>query len=79
MRVPTKLLRCEWPPNDGVQPGDPQFDALFDSIRDEGIREPLTIRLDWLVIDGAHRLNAARLLGIEYVEVRIWTGIEFVS
>jgi len=79
VKVPTRLLRCEWPPNDGVMPGDPHFDALFNSIRDEGIREPLTINLGWRVIDGARRLNAARILGIESVEVRVWTETEFVS
>lgn len=79
MQVATKLLRCEWPPNDGVLPGDPQFDALLDSVQAEGIREPLTIKLNWHVIDGAHRLSVARFLGIESVPVRIWTGMEFVS
>jgi ParB-like chromosome segregation protein Spo0J len=79
MRVPVRLLRSDWPPNDGLQPGDPRFDAMVESVRTEGIREPLTIRWDWLVIDGAHRLNAARLLGIEAVEVRVWTGTEFVA
>lgn len=79
MNVPTKLLRCEWPPNDGVLPGNPQFDELFASIQKEGIKEPLNIKLDWHVIDGAHRLSAARILGIEYVPVRIWTGVEFVE
>jgi len=79
MKVPTKLLRCEWPPNDGVLPGDPYFDELLADIRENGIREPMKIRLDWRVIDGAHRLSAARLLGIEYVEVRVWTETEFVQ
>jgi len=44
---------------------------MLQSIRDQGIREPLTINLNWLVIDGTHRLAAARLLGIESVEVRV--------
>jgi hypothetical protein len=79
MRVPTSLLRCEWPPNDGVKPGHPHFDAIFYSIQKEGILEPITIDLEWFVIDGAHRLSAARILGIEYVEVRVWTGKEFVQ
>ena len=60
-------------------PGDPRFDAILASIRDEGIREPLTINLGWLVLDGQHRLAAARLLGIESVEVRVWTGTEYVA
>jgi ParB-like chromosome segregation protein Spo0J len=76
--VPARLLRCDWPPNDGVKPGDPQFDALFASIKEEGVKVPLVIRIDWLVIDGAHRLNAARLLGIDWLPVRFWTGVEMV-
>ena len=79
MRVPVRLLRCKWPPNDGVLPGDPKFDEIFSSIKDEGIKEPLTINLKWYVIDGCHRLSAARILGIESVNVRIWTGTEMVE
>ena len=80
LMLPTKLLRCEWPPNPGVMPGDPQTDALLAAIQEDGrIKEPLTINLGWFVIDGAHRLSIARILGIERVPVRIWTGVEFVS
>jgi len=61
-------------------PGDPQFDALLESIRAEGrILVPLTLTLGLSVIDGNHRLSAARLLGITHVPVRFWTGVEFVS
>ncbi len=76
--VPTRLLRTEWPPNDGVLPGDPYFDGLLADIRANGIREPLNIRLDWSVIDGCHRLSAAKVLGIETIPVRIWTGSDWV-
>lgn len=76
--VPTCLLRLEWPPNDGLKPGDAQFDAMLNSVRREGIHEPLTIKRDWSLIDGAHRLCAARLLGLEWVPVRVWTGVEFI-
>lgn len=77
VRVPTKLLWTEWPLVAGSEPGY-SFDALVASIRTEGIREPLTIKRDWSVIDGAHRLRAARLLGIDTVPVRIWTGVEWL-
>jgi ParB-like chromosome segregation protein Spo0J len=77
--LPTAIIRTEWPPNDGVMPGDPQMDALLESIRVEGIRVPLTLNLGLFVIDGNHRLSAARLLGITHVPVRFWTGVEFVS
>jgi ParB-like chromosome segregation protein Spo0J len=79
MRVPTKLIRCEWPPNSGVMPGDKQFDELFESVKREGIQQPLTIKLDWTLIDGNHRLSVARHLGITHVEVRVWTGTEFLQ
>ena len=79
MKVTTKLIRCEWPPSPGVMPGDRQFDDLLESIKTIGIKEPITIKLDWFIIDGNHRLYAARLLGIEIIEVRIWTGTEFVQ
>ena len=78
--LPTRVIRTEWPPNDGVMPGDPQFDALLESIRAEKrVLVPLTLKLDLSVIDGCHRLSAARLLGITHVPVRFWTGVEFVS
>lgn len=79
MRIPTKLIRSQWPPNDGLMPGDKHFDDVLESIEAEGIREPLTMTLSWELIDGNHRLWAARLLGIETVEVRVWTGVEFVQ
>jgi len=76
--MPPHLLRCQWPPNAGVMPGDSRFDAILASIREYGIRKPLVINLEWFVIDGNHRLAAARLLGLTRVPVRIWTGVEFV-
>lgn len=79
MRVPVKLIRTEWPPNDGLLSGNQRFDDLLADIELNGILEPLTIRADWIVIDGTHRLSAARLLGIEHVDVRVWTGTEFVE
>ena len=78
MMVPTRLLRTEWPPDDGVQSGNARFDDILDSMLRDGIREPLTINLNWLVIDGHHRLSAARQLGLEWVPVRVWTGVEFL-
>lgn len=78
--LPTQVIRTEWPPNDGVMPGDPQFDALLESIRIEGrVLVPLTLNLGLYVIDGNHRLSAARHLGITHVPVRFWTGVEFIS
>lgn len=81
MKLPVKLIRTEWPPNEGLESGNDRFDAVYFSIKKNGMDDmfPLTIRLDWTVIDGCHRLAAARQLGIEYIEVRVWTGAEFVQ
>ena len=79
MILPVCLLRCEYPPNDGVMPGNPRFDSILESVQKDGIKEPLTINLSWNIIDGNHRLAAARLLGIERVKVRVWTGTEYVE
>lgn len=76
--MPVSLLRTLWPPDDGLAPGAPRFDAVLESVSREGIRDPLTINREWVVIDGHHRLAAARLLGIETVPVRVWTGSEFI-
>ena len=79
MKVPVRLLRCAWPPNEGVMPGNPRFDAMLESVKSDGIRDALTIDMEWFVIDGQHRLAAAKLLGIETVEVRVWTTTEIVE
>jgi ParB-like chromosome segregation protein Spo0J len=77
--VPVRLIQTKWPPNDGVRPGNERFDAVLASIKQIGILEPILIDLQWVVIDGHHRLYAARRLGIEYVSVKVWTGIEWVE
>ncbi|TDI96926.1 MAG: hypothetical protein E2O29_01450 [Deltaproteobacteria bacterium] len=79
MKVPVKLIKCEYPPNPGVLAGDKIFDELFESIKKQGILEPLTIHVNWFIIDGNHRLSVARYLGITHVEVKVWTGTEFVE
>jgi ParB-like chromosome segregation protein Spo0J len=78
MKIPTKLIRTEWPPMLTPGSGNTHFDEVFASIKQEGILNPLTINLNWFVLNGNHRLAAARLLGITEVEVEVWTGSEFV-
>ena len=78
MKIATKLIKTEWPANDGVMPGNRRFDALLKSIKKIGIKEPIKINTNWYVIDGNHRLSAARILGIEYMDVHVWTGVEWV-
>jgi ParB-like chromosome segregation protein Spo0J len=79
MKIPTQLLQTRWPPNPGLMPGDERFDSIFEDVRANGIREPIVMDMKWCVIDGHHRLEIARLLNIEYVEVKVWTGREFVQ
>lgn len=47
----------------------PRVHALADSIREDGIREPIVIGPDDRVWDGHHRLCAAMHLGHYYVPV----------
>lgn len=78
--VPVDLLRTEWPPTPQLAPGHERFDEVYESLlAGERIREPLTVRQDtWTVIDGHHRIAAARLLGIDAVPVRFWTGARWI-
>lgn len=78
--VPTALIQTEWPPPPQLAPGNERFDAVYESLlAGEPIREPITVRTDtWTVIDGCHRITAARMLGIDRVPVRFWTGTTWV-
>ena len=60
--------RWVWPPTfkDG-----PEWQAFVDDVRTTGIREPLIALTDGQVVDGGHRLDAARELGLETVPVRV--------
>lgn len=77
MNVPIGLLKTEWP-NEGLAPGNKRFDKVYKSIEKNGILEPLTINLKWVVINGNHRLAVARRIGIERVNVQVWTGTEML-
>lgn len=63
-----------WESN-GIVPGD----ALVRSIKVEGVRRPLVLREledgNYQVIDGFHRLAAARQLRIRSVPALVWRGI----
>ena len=78
MKIPVCLLRCEYPLSDDLKRGNPRFDAIYDTAQFGGIKEPLTINLNWLVMDGHHRLAVAHSLDIKAVDVRVWTGVEMV-
>jgi ParB-like chromosome segregation protein Spo0J len=77
MKIPTRLVQTEYP-NDNLKPGNKRFDKVFKSAKKVGIQEPITINLDWQVINGNHRLAVAKLLGIKEIEVEVWTGTEMV-
>lgn len=76
---PLAFIRREYPPTAGAVCGDQKFDELLESIRRHGIREPITLDRRGLVLDGHHRLEAARMLGMSSVPVRVWTGSDYVS
>lgn len=78
MRRPLYLIRREYPPTAGAVPGDPKFDAILESVRKDGIREPITVDQQGLVLDGHHRLEAARMLGMSWVPVQVWTGKDYI-
>lgn len=77
MKIPTKLIKTEWP-NEGLKIGNERFDAIYDSIKKEGIKEPIVINLNWTVVQGNHRVAVARSLGIDRIEAYVWTGTEMV-
>ncbi len=53
-----------------IKDDDPDVLALADSIRRDGILEPLVVSKDNWVISGNRRLTAARIAGLESVPVR---------
>ena len=77
MILPVCLIKSEWPPT--ITHGDERFDKILESAKERGILEPLTINLQWYILDGNHRLAVAKFLGIHRVKVRVWTGTEFVE
>ena len=79
MKIPTQLLQTRWPPNPELMPGDERFDNILDDVKTNGITEAIVMDMEWYIIDGHHRLEIAKLLNIEYVEVKVWTGREFVQ
>ncbi|MGH7308284.1 MAG: ParB/RepB/Spo0J family partition protein [Candidatus Rokuibacteriota bacterium] len=60
--------RWVWPP---TFKNGPEWQPFVEDIRATGIREPLIALPDAQVVDGGHRLDAARELGLETVPVRV--------
>jgi len=54
-----------------IEPDDPDIRALADSIRKEGVKEPLVVTRDNYLLSGHRRLMAARLAGLVEVPVRV--------
>lgn len=54
-----------------VDPADPDLQALADSIREHGLREPLVITEDGYILSGHRRHTAARLAGLDAVPCRV--------
>jgi ParB-like chromosome segregation protein Spo0J len=53
--------------------GSPSWAILQHLVRESGVREPLLILPDGQVVDGVHRLELAKALGLPEVPVRVLT------
>src|SRR5438309_2321500 len=54
-----------------VDPADPDVKALADSIGTNGLKEPIVITLDGVILSGHRRRVACQLAGLEVVRVRV--------
>lgn len=54
-----------------IDPADPEVQALAQSIRQHGLKEPLVVTIDGYVLSGHRRLVAAQLAGLTEVPCRI--------
>jgi len=54
-----------------VRPDDPEIEALAQSIREHGLKEPIVITQDDWILSGHRRRCAARLAGLSVVPVRV--------
>ena len=82
--LPASLIGpVEWRPLAGLKPyaarfieipsfrGTPSWEMLRQLLKESGVRDPLLILPDGRVVDGVHRLELARLLGLPEVPVRV--------
>jgi hypothetical protein len=53
--------------------GTPSWAILQQLVKESGVREPLLVLPDGRVVDGVHRLELARVLGLPEVPVRVLT------
>jgi hypothetical protein len=82
--LPARLMGpVEWRPLEGPKPyaprfieipsfrGTPSWEMLRQLLNESGVRDPLLILPDGRVVDGVHRLELARILGLPEVLVRV--------
>ena len=82
--LPASLIGpVEWRPLAGLKPyaarfieipsfrGTPSWEMLRQLLKESGVRDPVLILPDGRVVDGVHRLELARLLGLPEVPVRV--------
>ncbi len=53
--------------------GSPSWAILQQLVKESGVREPLLVLADGQVVDGVHRLELAKILGLPDVPVRVLT------
>ena len=54
-----------------VDPKDPDFRTLVESVRAEGVLEPITVTLDGWILSGHRRYAAAKLAGLTKIPVKV--------
>lgn len=67
---PTKLKEHEKASALIPEMSDKEWDDFFENVQQVGIRQPLDINTKYEVLDGRHRLKAAKRLGLNKIEVR---------
>src|SRR5688500_7336923 len=53
-----------------IDPAEPEFLKLVQSVRELGVKEPIVLTLDGFILSGHRRHAAAELAGLETVPVR---------
>lgn len=63
------------PYSENPRRNDAAVDAVANSIREFGFRQPIVVDEDWVIIAGHTRYKAAQMLGIAEVPVHVATGL----
>jgi ParB-like chromosome segregation protein Spo0J len=70
-RVPVRDLQVHSAARDVPDMRDEEWRPFLEDVREHGVRDPLTVQRGGVVLDGRHRLRAARESGQETVPARV--------